>query len=112
MSDPESPPVLETRLSEPVRQAMINEACKEAAEFYEKWTTEMQQHILSKSNSAHKDAMPPGIREAVMLGSVAACLSAHMAMLSPESRKYAEAAARTGAKAIDAHSLMGGVFNA
>lgn len=90
---------------------MVSEACKEAADFYEKWTNALQEHILSKSNSAHMDAMPPGVREAVMLGTIQAAMMSHIALMQPETQKWAMEALKAGMANIDAHSLLGGLLN-
>ncbi len=90
---------------------MVKEAAKEAADFYEKWTNDLQDHILSNSNSAHPDAMPPGIREAIMLGTIQAAMMSHVSLMKPETQRWALEALKAGVANIDVTSLLGGLVH-
>lgn len=104
-------PVTQKVLSKKVRNAMVLEACTDAADLYERWTSELQDFILTKSNSAHPDAMPPGVREAVMLGTIQAAMISHMALMNPETQAWAKKALEEGLEKIDVNSLLGGLLN-
>lgn len=96
-------------LSDPVKKAMIDEAMREAADIYAQITDAMQAHIKETKASAHPHAMPLGIREAVMLGAIGACIANHVALLQPETRKWAQMAMKEANQLLDAQSLLGGL---
>jgi len=94
----------------PKQKAEIAAVVRKAADLYEKWAQLLSAEITD-SQSVELDAMPPGIEQAIMLGTIGGCIASNIALMKPETQQWAAKALQESARAIDVVSLFGGSSN-